>query len=117
MKNITLFFKVAWTVLCVIVLMATLYFFDGKPNSDADTLLAYGMLVLSFPMGLLVVLLLGAVGHLAYMVFGYVATVSYLSIIFSWSVMFAAGYLQWFVLLPSLLRRLRARDASRIRTT
>lgn len=117
MKKATLFLKIAWTVLCALVLLATLYFFDGKPNSDADTLLGYGMLVLSFPIGLLVVLLLGAVGHLAYMAFGYVATVSYLSIILSWSVMFAAGYLQWFVLLPSLWRRFRGRGASRVRAT
>lgn len=100
-----------WIVLAVLVLAATLYFFDGKPNSDADTLLAYGMLTLAFPVSLVVAFLAGLIGWAANEAFGVIVPVTYLTIFVGWLVVFVAGYWQWFVFLPRVLLALRARRA------
>lgn len=105
--------KWVWIALTIALLLITLYFFDGKPNSDADTLLAYGMLALSFPIGLLIALIVGGVSYMAHVAFGYVVPVSYWSIVIGWSLFSAGGYWQWFVLAPMLLRNLRARQRSK----
>jgi hypothetical protein len=103
--------RLGWIVLAVLVLTATLYFFDGKPNSDADTLLAYGMLILAFPVSLVVAFVAGLVGWAAYEVLGVIVPVTYLTILFGWLIVFVAGYWQWFVLLPRVISTLRARRA------
>ena len=107
--------KLTWIALAIGVLLVTLFFFDGKLNSDADILLAYGMLTLSFPIGLLIALIAGGLGHLAYSAFGYVFTVSYASIVVTWLVFCIGGYWQWFVLVPFLWRKLRARQSQSAR--
>ena len=101
--------RLGWIVLAVLVLAATLYFFDGKPNSDADTLLAYGMLTLAFPVSLVVAFLAGIVGWAAYEAFGFIVPITYLTIFLGWLIVFVAGYWQWFVLLPRALLALRTR--------
>ncbi len=96
-----------WIALSVLVLLAALFFFDGQPNSDADILLVYGMLTLSFPVSLVVAVVYGAVGELAYSTSGFFVTVSYPSIVVTWLVLFVAGYWQWFVAAPWIWRKLR----------
>jgi hypothetical protein len=102
-----------WITLSLLVLLAALFFFDGRPNSDADLLLTYGMLVLSFPISVVAALVYGAVGDLA----GFFVTVSYSSIVITWLILFVAGYWQWFVAAPWIWRKLHGamkRPASRI---
>jgi hypothetical protein len=101
--------KWSWIACSVAVLLVTLYSYDGKPNSDADVLLAYGMLALSFPLSLLLSAIVGVVGYLAYSMYGYVLQTSYWSIVLTWMCFFIAGYWQWFKLLPWLIRRMRER--------
>lgn len=117
MKSSVLVVRWIWVALATCVLLLSLISFDGRPNSDADVLLAYGMLMLSFPISLVVALLAGAVGQLAYSLLGHVFTVSYSNIVVGWLVFFAAGYWQWFVVIPWLYRKIRTalsrtRDAS-----
>lgn len=52
-QRIVLVSKVIWLALTTAVLLGALHYFDGKPNSDVDILLGFGMLILSFPLGLL----------------------------------------------------------------
>jgi hypothetical protein len=108
--------KAVWVVCSLAVLLTTLYAFDGSPNSDAALLLAYGMLTLAFPISLLLNLLAGGVGYVAYLMSGYAAETSRLSIVLTWLYFFAGGYWQWFSCVPWLVRRIRGRkrDVSRI---
>ena len=99
--------KWVWVAGSVAVLLATLYFYDGKPNSDADLLLAYGMLTLSFPVSLLLSAIIGVVGYLAYSMYGYVVQTSYWSIVLTWLCFFVVGYWQWFKLVPWFIRRIK----------
>jgi hypothetical protein len=95
----------------VAILVVTLRGFDGRPNSDIEEVLAWTMLPLGFPSSLVfpaafagAAVLRESLGH------GPVA-VSYLSLIVSWALLFALGFLQWFVLVPALVRRLRSQRA------
>jgi len=101
-----------WIALAIAVLLVTLYFFDGKSNSDVDVVLAYGMLILSFPVGLLIALIGGALGSVAFSAYGYVVPVSYVTIVIAWLVFLIGGYVQWFVFLPFLLRKMRKRRSA-----
>jgi hypothetical protein len=98
-----------WTLCAFLVLLVTLVAYDGTPNSDAEILLGYAMLALSFPSGLIIAIAYGLLGRVIYAVSGHVFTTSYASIIVVWLIFSIAGYLQWFVLLPLLWRRLKAR--------
>ena len=112
-----MFFEVIraiWILLAVIVLFMTLYSFDGKPNSDIGIFLAGSMLTLAFPISFLVVLLFVGVSIAVEQLFSVVSQTSYLSILVSWACLFTAGYWQWFVLLPWLWRKWKARRAAGI---
>lgn len=106
--------KYLWLLCAVIVLLVVLYNYDGAPNSDVDVFLAYGMLAISFPVGLLITVLASGMGYLAYVRYGYVIPVSYWSISITWFCFVSAGYWQWFVLVPGLWRRWKARRGSAI---
>lgn len=101
--------KWLWIACSVAVLVLVLYSYDGKPNSDADVLLAYGMMTLAFPLSLILSTIVGAVGYVAYSMNGYVMHTNYWSIALTWVCFFAIGYWQWFKLLPWIIRRIRER--------
>jgi hypothetical protein len=104
--------RAIWTILALAVLAVTLYGFDGKPNSDIDIVLMWSMLTLAFPMSLLVALIFTGVSILSESVFSTVIPVSYASIAITWLCFFVAGYWQWFVLLPWLWRKWKARGSA-----
>jgi hypothetical protein len=103
--------KWLWVLGALLALLASLIAYDGKPNSDADLLLGYAMLTLSFPFGLIAAAAFSLLGQIAYATNGYVFTTSYVSIAVTWLVFFGVGYFQWFVLLPWLWRKWKARRA------
>ena len=107
MSSVTDILKLLWGGCALVVLVVAGVAFDGKPNSDADVFLAYGMLFLAFPIGLLVALIAGGIGYVLFTVFGYVVSVSYATIAIGWAIFALAGYWQWFWLLPLLLRKFR----------
>jgi hypothetical protein len=72
--------------------------------------LAYTMLILSFPLGLVVYAILAVVLYLIHSSTGKSLPFGTIYVLLFWSLIFAAGYLQWFVLLP-LLRKWRSRNA------
>ena len=99
--------KAGWIGLGVVILGFTLYLFDGKPNSDIAMFLGWAMLVYAFPVGLIVSLLFAGISYLLYNSFSVDVKVGYLYLLVVWLVFFAAGYFQWFKLLPSLIAKFR----------
>ncbi|HXM83988.1 MAG TPA: hypothetical protein VN929_18990 [Burkholderiales bacterium] len=97
--------KAAWLGVAVAALLITLYAFDGRPNSDIGIFLAWFTLVLAFPISLLVALLFTGVAIAAEKLFSAVIPESYLLLLVNWVCFIAAGYWQWFVLLPWLWRK------------
>jgi hypothetical protein len=102
-------FKYSWMLGALLALLASLVAYDGKPNSDADLLLGYAMLTLSFPSGLMTAVVFSLLGRIVYATTGTVFTTSYASIAITWLVLFVVGYAQWFVLLPWLCHKWKTR--------
>lgn len=98
--------KVAWVGLCIIALLLIIDITEpDRPDTikDAGTVLSYLMLTLSFPVGFLVVLLLIGLGQ----IFGLGELGSYTSNLIAWVLFVVLGYVQWFMLFPYLIGRLR----------
>jgi hypothetical protein len=101
--------KRVWIVVGVMALLAAIVFV-GRPDPEAikgaDTILAYVMLILAFPIALLVPFVLIGIESLwpgAESIFGLAGM---------WLVFFVAGYAQWFIVLPWLCRKWKARRES-----
>lgn len=97
--------KTVWICIALFILFVTLYGFDGKPNSDIGVILAWYMLFLSFPAGMIVQLI-----HIVlYELFSVTFYTNYPYLVLVWSGFFVSGYLQWFKLLPYLIEKWRGR--------
>jgi len=107
------FVKAVWVLLAILVLVVTLYGFDGKPNSDIGIFLGWSLLAISFPLSLVIAMLFSTFAIVAHEIWATTIPVTHLSLIVSWIAFVAAGYWQWFVLLPWLVRKLKERFAIR----
>jgi hypothetical protein len=90
--------RVSWLSLTVVALAVALVLFRVG-QEDANTVLAYAMVVLTFPVGFIVGPMVGFLlpwGGLG-------------SLIGYWVVSAIVGYLQWFVILPRLIASLRGK--------
>jgi hypothetical protein len=99
-----------WIGLSFCILALTMHYFDGSPESDVDALLIWGMMVMSFPAGLAVILVLGAASYLLGAALSITVSVTAEYLLWVWLVFLIVGYLQWFTLVPLLLKRRRARN-------
>jgi hypothetical protein len=106
-------FKWCWLACSVGLLLLTLSIYDGTPATrDAELVLLYGMLFLCFPVSQLVALVFWLICLLiAATMHEFSIPVSYSTLVIEWLVLFIAGYFQWFVLLPWLWRKWKARRA------
>lgn len=109
--------KVVWLLMANGILIFTLHLYDGTPATrDAELILLYGMLILSFPASQIVLLILGAIGYLVELCGGKISVpINYLTLVVDWLVFLIVGYLQWFVLLPWLWRKLKTSRVSNAR--
>jgi len=97
--------KIIWIFLCVVVYLISMIFFDKWPNGEASIFLAITMFVLTFPLGLILFLLVNCVAYVLYTKFGISAPENYFALTVTWIVFVVVGYFQWFVLIPYLKRR------------
>lgn len=104
--------KIVWILCSVTVLIVTLVYYAPGPASDIGILLVYGMLFLAFPISLLVAglfALLALLQEQSGIPLLDLIDSNYLGFFVMWLAFFTAGYAQWFVLLPHLYRRWKAR--------
>jgi hypothetical protein len=109
------FVKVGWLAASAMVLVMVLIGFDGKPNSDIEQFLIGSMMVLSFPIGFVAAGVLSAIYALLESCCEIVVKMSYAMLFVEWICFFAAGYWQWFVLLPWVVRKWRTRRVASAR--
>jgi hypothetical protein len=104
--------KIVWVLCSVVVLVATLARYTPGPASDIGVFLLYGMLFLAFPVSLLVAGLLALLALLqersGVPLLDLIGS-NYVGFAVVWLMFFVAGYAQWFVLLPWLWRKWKAR--------
>jgi len=106
--------KIVWVLCSVAVLVVTLARYAPVPASDIGVFLAYGMLFLAFPISLLVAGLFALLAllqeELGVPLLDLIGS-NYVGFSVMWLAFFVAGYVQWFVLLPWLWRKWKARRA------
>ena len=95
--------KALWIGAAVFVLYVTIDGFYNTRDNDVWDVLAWLMLILSFPAGLVVSLVLWALGG-----FSIIGKTSYLSLALAWAGYFVLGYIQWLKFTPYLIAKLRA---------
>lgn len=95
--------KVTWVTCSLLVLWATVEAFDGRPNSDAELFVVYGMGALAFPSGFLTFPALLALDAIR----GGASEVTCTWLVIEWCAFSLAGYWQWFKLVPWLYRKMR----------
>jgi hypothetical protein len=93
-------FRVVWVILCLAVLAYCQYAFDGKPNSDAEEVLIILMLILSIPASFVAGAIAVGVAFSFERLMHSPLQTTRLEMLFTWALFFAAGYIQWFTLLP-----------------
>ena len=99
--------KICWIMLASVVLFTTEYIFYGSHSSDVEILLYWSMIALSFPIGYAGALILTEVYFHLRVIADITITPSYVSIALIWAMFFVLGYLQWFILTPKLVTKLR----------
>lgn len=101
--------RMIWFVLCIALLFQTLWEVSSDPQSEVGILFVYGMLFLTFPLGL-------AYPAIMFFLSEYVRiemnpVIRYL---FDWGFLVTLGYMQWFVLVPQLFRNLKQKNKNNI---
>ena len=104
--------KLMWFACCIAILAVTLSHDASGPTNDIGIFLAYTMLFLTFPAGCIVVgvivLLVVLKEQLGFPLIDMLDK-QYIGFSVTWFAFLAVGYLQWFVLLPWLWRKWKAR--------
>jgi hypothetical protein len=90
-----------WIVACVAVLAFAIV---KRGYDDIDIAFTYFMLFLTFPAGLAVGLLFGGLSSFVSIPGG----ITFVA--FAWPTFLIVGYFQWFVVLPNIIRWLKARQ-------
>lgn len=102
--------KITWVALCLALLVMSMYHYDLSENKDNAIALTWFMLALSIPSGIVWLLALAPINFLVLDRFS--VTNGYLNFFITWVGFFVTGYVQWFVLLANLRKKLRARRES-----
>ena len=96
---------VTYLVACLAVLAFAIW---GRDLRDTDIVVAYAMLLLSFPSSCVVAMAFGAISSVLESVFGFVVPGGITNNVVAILAFAVVGYAQWFILVPWLYRKLRA---------
>lgn len=94
--------KITWLLWAIILLLAAVALLE-QGNSEIDLIIAYISAILAFPLGILMAPLAGQVSLPA----GLPST------IFVWVILIGSGFIQWFSLIPLLLKAIENSKADR----
>lgn len=97
--------RAIWTCACLTALAIALVAFGRAGNEDIDLLLAWVMLALSFPAGVLCALFYGVVLFVLSSFLEIQIGSGRTAMVVTWFGLFATGYAQWFYLVPYLWTR------------
>ena len=95
--------KVIWIVLCLLDFAVCVSFYNSTTNRDNDIVLYLTMIALAFPSAYIVVLLYS--GSQALHVPPLPLGRTEMSVL--WAAFAVVGYLQWFVILPWVIKKVR----------
>lgn len=103
-RNVARILKIAWLAACAVVLVGVVI---SKGDAETERFLTRTMLVLSFPLGVLASPLIIVTGFLAQMISPLGSLVQINDYVMVWFWFFVLGYVQWFWLVPSVVRLIK----------
>ena len=106
--------KLAWLVIWTAALVATLWGLTYESQRDVDLVLTWFMIVLSFPSSIVGIFIVSGLSYLWHEVFHVVAYEKSAGTIIAWLIFFLLGWLQWFVLTPWIVLKIRTRKHDNI---
>jgi hypothetical protein len=111
-KRVTLIvLRLVWLAACLTALVGSDMEYQGRSDWKTEENLAFEMVVLSFPASCLVAAGLMLTGAALGLIGLGLPPSSKVEMTSTWLLFFVAGYVQWFVLVPKLLRlRRKIRD-------
>jgi hypothetical protein len=98
------FIRFGWVILCLFVLCISFYYSSDDPKNDIEIFLIWSMVALSFPSGFVVALVFTFLIILLGDSPNTMLDSAYLFIFVTWFAYFVVGYLQWFILVPKLVK-------------
>lgn len=111
-----LFTRLTWLAICVAALVGALHGYHGRSDWKVEESLASEMIVLGFPASLLVVIGFMLVGFVLERFGTGLPSSSRAEMTVTWSMLLIAGYIQWFLVVPSLIRSWRNAHSRRSNT-
>jgi hypothetical protein len=102
------YFKLAWCLISVAILVYALTFREGPNARERDIIVIYCMLAMSFPLGLVGSGVATALLLLADKLDFPNSVHPLRDTLLTWLLFFGFGYLQWFVLIPWVVKRVKA---------
>ncbi len=106
--------KIVWVLISVIFLCRIFYTHHLDPSPEISLRELITMAVISFPFGLLVLLLLNILAMVITNTFYMTVPNNYMTLVICWVFLFGAGYYQWFVVVPALIARYKTKDSQKI---
>ena len=97
--------SIAWVAICIIPLVYAHKGYRGTSDWQMEEGLAFQMLVLSFPSSFVVAVGLALTGAVLGLFGLALPSSSKVEMTATWFLFVVAGYAQWFILLPSFLKR------------
>jgi hypothetical protein len=97
--------RIAWVATCILVLVNAHKGYRGTSDWQMEEGLAFQMLVLSFPSSFVVAVGLTLTGAMLGLFGLALPSPSKVEMTATWFLFVVAGYAQWFILLPSFLKR------------
>lgn len=104
-KALGLLVRVAWVAVCIIALVNAHKGYRGSSDWKMEEGLAFQMLVLSFPSSFAVAVGLALTGAMLGLFGLALPSSSKVEMTAGWFLFVVVGYAQWFILLPSFLKR------------
>lgn len=104
-KALGVILRVGWLAICVMALVRAHREYQGISDWKMEERLAFQMMVLSFPSSFLIAAGLALTGAILGLFGLALPASSKLEMTATWFLFVVAGYAQWFILLPRLLRR------------
>ena len=112
-SKIVRFLRWVWMAASVGALVLSMIVFDRGENRDMDIVLAWIMMILSFPASVACVLLYSAVYFALDALFAIQVGSGRVEMAATWLGFFAAGYFQWFYVVPYAWEKYRRLRLSR----
>jgi hypothetical protein len=111
-RNPARILKIAWLAACAVILVGVVI---SKGDGETERFLSRIMLVLSFPLGLLAIPLVIVTGFLGQMISPLGTLIQINDYVMVWLWIFVLGLIQWFWLVPGLVRLIRRYFFSQLR--